>query len=215
MFTGIIEEKGMVKSVEKQKLGAVISIQTSKVLSDLNIGDSVAINGACQTAVKIGGDFFNVEAAYETLRLTNLSDLKTGDRVNLERAMPASGRFGGHMVSGHVDNTGTFLKKEKQGIAEIFYFNAPQDVLRYMVNKGSICINGISLTITSISTDGFSVSVIPHTIKETTLGELKAGDKVNLEADIIAKYIEKFIQRTDNTGERITEKFLQENGFYE
>ncbi len=215
MFTGIIEESGIIKSISKSAQGAVISVQCSKVLSDLKIGDSVAINGACQTAVKIGNDYFEVEAAPETLKLTNLGDLKVNQKVNLERAMSASGRFGGHFVTGHIEGFGSLQKIESQGLAQIYYFSAPESILKYLVNKGSICIDGISLTIVSVNNDIFTVSVIPHTLNETTLSELKIGDKVNLESDIIAKYIEKMLNKDDNKAETITLDYLQEHGFYE
>jgi len=213
MFTGLIEEIGVVKAFHKQSSGAVLQVGCSKILDDLKIGDSVAINGACQTAVKVGVDFFEVEAALETLNLTNLANLQKGQKVNLERAMSATSRFGGHMVSGHVEGTGKFLRKEKQGIAEVFYFEAPENVSKYLVYKGSVSLNGISLTIASLTKNIFSVSVISHTLQETNLNDLKTGDFVNIEPDIIAKYIEKFLSKGHNTGGDISFDFLKENGF--
>lgn len=214
MFTGLIEEIGIIKALNKQTSGAVIQIQCQKVLEDLKTGDSIAINGACQTATKIGKDFFEVDAAIETLKLTNFINFTTGTKVNLERAMSATSRFGGHMVSGHVEGVASFIKKEKEGLAEIFYFEAPKNVTHYLVHKGSVCINGISLTITSLNNNIFSISVIPHTIKETTLPELKSGDIVNIEPDIIAKYVEKFLSKAHNTSSNLSVDFLKENGFY-
>lgn len=213
MFTGIIEEIGTIKAISKKDQGAVITVGCSLVLEDLKLGDSVAINGACQTAVKIDSNSFEVDSALETLKLTNLGDLKIGDRVNLERAMLANSRFGGHIVSGHIEGLGTFLKKEQQGLAEIYHFKAPNEIAKYMVHKGSIAINGISLTIASLEKDNFTISVIPHTVKETTLSDLKTGDKVNLEPDIIAKYVEKLLGKSDNTN-KITEDYLKEHGFF-
>jgi riboflavin synthase len=213
MFTGIIEETGIVKFLNRQSSGAVIQIQCLKILEDLKTGDSIAINGTCQTAVKIGKDFFEVEASLETLKLTNLANLKIGQKVNLERAMAANSRLGGHIVSGHVEGTGIFLKKENQGLAEIFYFEAPENIAKYLIYKGSVCLNGISLTIASLNENIFSVSVVSHTLKETNLYDLKHGDIVNLEPDVIAKYVEKFVSKADNTGGKISIDFLKENGF--
>ena len=213
MFTGIIEEIATVLNVQKQQQGAVLTLGCSKVLDDIKIGDSIAINGACQTVVGFSQNSFRVDVAFETLRLTNLNDLKAGDKVNLERAMPLNGRFGGHIVSGHVDETGVFVKKEPQGLADIYYFEAPASIAKYIIHKGSICINGISLTVAAIQGNIFSVSVIPHTAGETTLKDLKSGDKINLESDILAKYIEKFTGKTANSND-ISVDYLKEHGFY-
>jgi riboflavin synthase len=217
MFTGIIEELGIVSRVRhthQNLAGAVIQIQCSKILEDLKTGDSVAINGTCQTAVEVGKNFFEVETSLETLNLTNLASLKTGQKVNLERAMSANSRFGGHIVSGHIEGTGVFLKKETQGLAKILYFEAPENILKYLIYKGSVCLNGISLTIASLKENVFSVSVVPHTLKETNLYDLKSGDIINLEPDIIAKYVEKFVSKADNMNGKISVNFLEENGFY-
>lgn len=213
MFTGIIEEVGIVSGIKQAAQGAVITVKCSKVLSDVKLGDSIAINGACQTVVRFDRASFDADASQETLNLTNFNDLKISTKVNLERAMPANGRFGGHIVSGHIDSTGIFKKKEAQGIAEIYYFEAPDCVLKYMVYKGSICVNGISLTIASLEDNLFSIAVIPHTVKETNLTELKPDDRVNLESDVLAKYIEKFISKSDNKDRKITEDFLGKHGF--
>lgn len=215
MFTGLIEETGIISAVIKQSQGAVISVKCSKILDGLKLGDSVAIDGACQTVVKLRQDGFDVEAAKETLDLTTFSEYKTGRKVNLERAMLANGRFGGHIVSGHVDGTGIFIKKQNQGLADVFYFETPENIAKYIVYKGSICINGISLTVASIENNVFTVSVIPTTLKETNLSDLKSGDRVNLESDILAKYIENFLTKKDNKTENITMNYLQEHGFLE
>lgn len=215
MFTGLIEETGIISAVIQQSQGAVISVKCSKALDGLKLGDSVAIDGACQTVVKLRQDGFDVEAAKETLDLTTLSEYKAGRKVNLERAMLANGRFGGHIVSGHVDGTGIFIKKQNQGLADVFYFEAPQSIAKYIVYKGSICINGISLTVASIENNIFTVSVIPTTLKETNLSDLKSGNRVNLESDILAKYIENFLTKKDNKTENITMNYLQEHGFLE
>ncbi|HSA06270.1 MAG TPA: riboflavin synthase [Candidatus Gastranaerophilales bacterium] len=213
MFTGLIEETGMVAGINKQNNGAVISIKCVKILDDLKQGDSVAVDGVCQTVTKINSAGFEVETSAETLKLTILNDYKTRQVINLERAMSANSRFGGHIVSGHVEGTGFFLKKEKQGLAYIFYFNAPENILKYMVYKGSICVNGISLTIASIKENVFSTAIIPSTIEQTTLKLLDQGDKVNLEPDILAKYVEKFAGKYDHKIEKINEHYLKEHGF--
>ncbi|MEI8390819.1 MAG: riboflavin synthase [bacterium] len=215
MFTGLIEEIGIISSVVKQSQGAVISVTCSKILDDLKLGDSVAIDGACQTVVKLRTNGFDVEAAKETLDLTTFKDFQTGRKVNLERAMPANGRFGGHIVSGHVDGVGIFKRKTNQGMADVYYFEAPNNVSKYIIYKGSICINGVSLTVASIEGNIFTVSVIPMTLKETNLPNLNTGDKINLESDIFAKYVEKFVFAKDNKTENITMNYLQEYGFLE
>lgn len=214
MFTGIIEETGIIKNIEITSQGAVISVNCAKVLEDLNIGDSVAVNGACQTVTKLETKSFDVEASKETLDLTTFKYFKQGHHVNLERAMPANGRFGGHVVTGHIDGIGEFKEKINQGIADIYYFSAPDNIAKYIVYKGSICIDGISLTVASLQGNVFSISVIPHTVRSTILVSLKSNDKVNLESDIIARYIEKFVCWSDNTGvNNINTNFLEQNGF--
>jgi len=213
MFTGIIEETGIIKSVKKLDQGALITVTCSQILNDVSIGDSIAVDGACQTVVRFDKTSFQVEASLETLNLTTFNQLHDGEAVNLERAMPANGRFGGHIVSGHVDGVGTFKEKVNQGIATIYYFSAPDEVLKYMVYKGSICVNGISLTIASLKNNIFSISVIPITINSTNLKYLSPGDKVNLESDILAKYIEKFTSGANNSTEKITVNYLEEHGF--
>lgn len=212
MFTGIIEEIGIVRTISKNSDGALICIESKKTLEGLKLGDSISINGACQSVTKFDGKSFSFQSAIETLKLTNLSALKPNDKVNLERAMPANGRLDGHIVSGHIDETATFVKREKEGFSQILSFNAGKETSKYLVKKGSICVNGVSLTITNVTNDIFSISVIPITIKDTNLALLKLGDKVNIEADIIAKYVEKFVQRDENKG-KVTLEFLKENGF--
>lgn len=215
MFTGIVEEIGIIQNIKKVDNGAVITVKASTVLDGVKLGDSISINGACQTVVSFDNSSFIVETAKETLNLTNLNELKSCEKVNLERAMAANSRFGGHIVSGHVEGMGSFLKKTTDGLATIFYFDAPKNIEKYMIYKGSICVNGISLTIASLEKNVFSISVIPQTIKETNLSELKVGDKVNLEPDVIAKYIEKFFVKNDNKKTGITLDYLQQNGFME
>ena len=213
MFTGLIEEIGTVAGIKKQDNGAVISIACKKILDDLKEGDSVAIDGACQTVTAIKPAGFEVEASAETLGLTILNNYQTGRHVNLERAMAANSRFGGHIVTGHVENTGVFLKKEKQGLAYNFHFSASEDIMKYVVYKGSICVNGISLTVASVENNNFSAAVIPTTMEETNLNFLKPGDNINLEPDILAKYVEKFALKYDNKTGNINENYLKKHGF--
>lgn len=193
MFTGIIEEIGKIKAVATFGGGKRISVSASKIMDDLKIDDSVAINGVCQTVVAIGGNVFTVEAVEETLRKTNLGRLSIGLSVNLERALTLSTRLGGHLVQGHVDSVGKVksIKPESAGILLTVSF--PSEFAKYVARTGSVCINGISLTVARLFDESFTVSVIPHTWKMSTLGKLSNGDEVNLEYDVISKYIERLI----------------------
>ena len=214
MFTGIIEETGIVKSFIKNSNGADITIQCEKVLQDTKIGDSIAINGCCQTVVALGNDFFRANVSDETLNVTNFNLLKSGTPVNLERALTPTSRMGGHIVQGHVDCTGKFTKKEQLNDFYNLYFEIPTEQCKYVVKKGSIAINGISLTVADISGNIFHIAVIPHTFALTTLSTLKIGDLVNIETDILGKYIEKLLSVSDNSAKsNIDENFLKENGF--
>lgn len=208
MFTGLVEEVTKIQVLATHSGGARLFFMCEKITDDLSVGDSVAVNGTCLTVTEIDGKKIGFDVAKETLSLTHF---KQGDWVNLERAMSANGRFGGHMVSGHIDGVGKFIKKDFDGMAYIMTFEAPREISRYIIKKGSICINGISLTIAKIDGNIFSVSIIPHTFENTNLKYLKSSDFVNLEADMVAKYIEKFIASSDNSS--ITESFLRENGF--
>lgn len=216
MFTGIIEEVGVVESIKKGASSAVITIRADKVLSDLKTGDSVAVNGVCLTAVNITGRGYSADVMHETLRRTNLGSLKSGSRVNLERAMAADGRFGGHIVAGHIDGTGRIISMTKDDNAVWITIDTDASILKYIIDKGSITIDGISLTVAAVTNENFSVSVIPHTADSTTLLEKKPGDTVNLENDMIGKYVEKLLSFTGEKEEpksRITLEFLAENGF--
>jgi len=213
MFTGLIEEIGLITGFNKQNNGAIITVSCKKILDGLKNGDSVAIDGACQTVTKISGSCFEVETSSETLNLTILNNYKKGQYVNLERAMAANGRFGGHIVSGHIEGVGEFLRREKQGLAWDYYFKAPEHIMKYIVYKGSVCINGISLTVALINENVFSVAVIPTTVEETNLKYLKSGNSIDLEPDILAKYVEKFVSKYDNSRSNITENYLLEHGF--
>lgn len=216
MFTGIIEEIGTVSSIAEGSLSAVITIQASKVLEGSSIGDSIAVNGVCLTVTSIHGGLFSADVMAETLRRSSLKSLSRGSLVNLERAMPANGRFGGHIVSGHIDGTGTIVSMKREDNAVWVEVGTKQDILKYIVEKGSIAIDGISLTVAGLDTDTFAVSVIPHTGAETTLLKKTAGDIVNLENDVIGKYVERllsFRNKTDTDTSVITMDFLTKNGF--
>lgn len=208
MFTGIVEEKGTIKELTIRGNSGTIYIKASKVLEGTVIGDSIAVNGICLTVTAIKDDGFTADVMAETVRRSSLAGCTAGDKVNLERAMPANGRFGGHIVSGHIDGTGTVLSLRKEENAVWVTISAKSDIIRYIVNKGSICIDGISLTVAGVSGDSFKVSVIPHTASETTLLGKKAGDKVNLENDIIGKYVDRFVNGTKPEG--ITMDMLSE-----
>ena len=215
MFTGIVEELGVVRSVRRGARSAELSIGARTVLSDLKIGDSVAVNGVCLTATAVDGGGFTADVMHETLRRSSLGALAPGSRVNLERAMAANGRFGGHIVAGHIDGTGTITEKRQDDNAVWYTVSAAPGLLRYVVEKGSIAMDGISLTVASVEADRFSVSVIPHTAAVTALGAKGPGDTVNLETDLIGKYVEKLLfprEDTPRTG-GISLEFLAEHGF--
>lgn len=211
MFTGIIEEIGKVVSFKKSAHGADLKISAQTVLEDVKLGESIAVNGVCETVVAFDNTTFEVNVSDETLRVSNLYDLKQGDFVNLERALKLSDRLSGHIVSGHVDLTTKFIKKEKLGEFYNMEFAVTPDFRKYIVKKGSITINGISLTIADIKSESFVVAVIPHTFENTNLKELKNNDIVNIETDILAKYIENFVVGKEK--KEITMNFLEENGF--
>lgn len=193
MFTGIIEEIGSVKRVSVGGKSGSIEIAAKKVLEGTKVGDSIAVNGVCLTVTSLGSSSFTADVMAETLRRSSLGSLSLGNGVNLERAMAADGRFGGHLVSGHIDGTGTISKMQKEENAVWVHIQANSEILNLIVEKGSIAIDGISLTVAGVSDSEFSVSVIPHTAKETTLLSKKAGDIVNLENDIIGKYVQKLL----------------------
>ncbi|MCR5624506.1 MAG: riboflavin synthase [Lachnospiraceae bacterium] len=193
MFTGIIEEIGEIKRITKNNLNTDILINASTVLDGTGIGDSIAVNGVCLTVTKLFGDSFQAFAMAETMRRTAFNELKVGSHVNLERAMAADGRFGGHIVSGHIDGVGKIKDITAEGKATWVQISAGASIMKYIVEKGSIAIDGISLTVAKVDNDSFSVSLIPHTGSETTLLSKKVGSLVNLENDIIAKYIERLV----------------------
>ena len=191
MFTGIVEEVGTMQGVRMGSQSGEIHLQASKVLEGTQLGDSIAVNGVCLTVTRMTGDGFSADVMPETLRRTNLGQLKPGDPVDLERAMAADGRFGGHIVSGHIDGTGIISRIKEEGNAVWIYISAPQSILNLIVEKGSVAVDGISLTVAAVSDKEFAVSVIPHTRENTALSGKKTGAVVNLENDIIGKYVQK------------------------
>jgi riboflavin synthase len=203
VFTGIIEELGAVEALAKQTAGARLRVQCARVLQDLKEGSSIAVNGVCLTAVALDGKSFSADLAPETLRRSNLGDLETGSRVNLERPLLPTDRLSGHIVQGHVDGTGEFLSLDSVGDENWWLkIRVPAELDRYLVFKGSIAVDGISLTIASIEHNVLSVTIIPHTYDLTTLGTYKAGGRVNLECDVLAKHVEKLLQSVEYLGKR-------------
>ena len=215
MFTGIVEELGTIRSVRRGARSAVLSIGAGVVLDGLHIGDSVAVNGVCLTATGVDAGGFTADVMPETLDRSSLGVLVPGSPVNLERAMAANGRFGGHIVSGHIDGTGTVQHIRRDDNALWYTVSAPPALLRYVVEKGSITIDGVSLTVAAVEDDRFSVSLIPHTAAITLLGRKGPGDVVNLETDILAKYVEKLLRPAPDLaqGGGLTLDFLAQNGF--
>ena len=208
MFTGIVEEIGQIQEISSNKL----SIKCVKILDDVSLGDSIAVNGVCLTVKELLLNSFVADISPETMSVTALKYLKVGNFVNLERALKADGRFGGHIVSGHIDGLGKLLETKKNGSFYDIKFELDQNQEKYAVKKGSITINGISLTIADIQKNIIKLAIIPHTFDNTVLKYLKIGDYVNIEVDILAKYIEKFLSTSDNKTE-ISLEFLQEHGF--
>lgn len=194
MFTGIIEEKGTLLAKEIRGISGSLRIGATTVLEGTEIGDSIAVNGVCLTVTTMGDHFFTADVMAETLRTSSLGELKAGDFVNLERAMPANGRFGGHMVSGHIDGKGTIVDMTAEGNATWIYITAESKILQRVMERGSIAIDGISLTVAQVSPDSFAVSVIPHTADKTTLLDKRTGDRVNLENDLVGKYVQNFLK---------------------
>ena len=215
MFTGLIEEMGTLRGVRRGAHSSVLSVGAKEILDDLKVGDSVAVNGVCLTATTVDAGGFTADVMHETLRRSSLSALDPGSPVNLERAMAADGRFGGHIVSGHIDGTGAITAKRRDDNAVWYTVAASPSLLRYIVEKGSIAIDGISLTVAEITERDFSVSVIPHTAAVTILGGKGTGDVVNLETDIIGKYVEKLLRPREEPAPAggLTLEFLAQNGF--
>ena len=215
MFTGIIEEVGTLKKIENGQQSSRLTIEGKTVLEETKIGDSISVNGVCLTVTTMTNSLYTADVMAETLRRSSLGSLKVGSKVNLERAMAANGRFGGHIVSGHIDGTGVVKGLKKEDNAVWISIETTNALLRYIVEKGSIAIDGISLTVASVDHSGFKVSIIPHTSGHTTLLDKSAGGIVNLECDIIGKYVEKLLKKDSDTTKNsgITMDFLSKYGF--
>ena len=213
MFTGIVEEVGTIRAMTKGEL----VIGASKVLQDVALGDSIAVNGICLTVTKFDAASFHVDVMPETMRRTSLALLQKGCHVNLERALTLSSRLGGHIVSGHIDGTGKILSFTQEGNAILLKISAEAGLLRYIIEKGSVALDGISLTVTEVTSQDFTVSLIPHTREVTILGERKAGDPINIENDVIGKYVERFLTVSQPEKQEkksaLTAEFLLQNGF--
>ena len=215
MFTGIVEEIGAIRQVNYGVHSGELIIAARKVLEGTQIGDSIAVNGICLTVTKIFSQSFSVDVMHETLSRTALARLNVGSRVNLERALPVDGRFGGHIVSGHIDGIGEIIKIQRDDNAIWYIIQTTAEILRYVVEKGSVTLDGISLTVAKVESDRFSVSAIPHTVAATILGDRRQGDLVNLETDIIGKYVEKLLRSPIDKQEKqgISRDFLLQHGF--
>lgn len=222
MFTGIIEAVGKIANMEAKGGDMRLRIQTGKLdLSDVKLGDSIAVNGVCLTVINLPGDGFWADVSLETLNHTSFKQLKTGSQVNLEKALTPSTRLGGHLVSGHVDGLGEMVSREEDARSIRFKVKAPDELARYISHKGSICMDGISLTVNAVSGAIFDLNIVPHTVLETTVGQWQPGVKVNLEVDVIARYLERLLlgdkaadPKYDSSQEgNITMGFLADNGF--
>lgn len=216
MFTGIIEETGILSEKKQGAVSAQIKIRCKKVLEGTKIGDSIAVNGICLTVTSLEKDGFRADVMAETMRRSSLSELAVPGVVNLERAMAADGRFGGHIVSGHIDGTGQIAAICQEENAVWYTIKAEEALLRYIVEKGSVAVDGISLTVAKVTAQDFQVSVIPHTRQETSLTEKAAGSIVNIECDVVGKYVEKFLlgAKKQEQQNKISEDFLKEHGFF-
>lgn len=217
MFTGITEEKGIVKEIKKSSLFFRLTIGCRRVLEDTKVGDSIAVNGICLTVIDMAEGSFSADVMPETMRHTSLHLLSVSSPVNLERALRLNDRLGGHLVSGHIDGVGKLAKRTEENNAIWLTVEASEDILKFLVPKGSVALDGISLTVARIFDKTFAVSLIPHTAKLTTLGVRHAGDLLNIECDLIGKYVYKLITRNDaestDRSQKVTEEFLRENGF--
>lgn len=221
MFTGIIEEVGSVASIRKGAHSCVLTVNASRVLEDVHLGDSIATNGVCLTVTSFTSHSFSADVMHETLNRSSLGSLHIGSPVNLERAMLAGGRFGGHIVSGHIDGVGTISSMKEDDNAVWYTVEAPSNILRYIIEKGSITLDGISLTVAKVTNSNFSVSIIPHTRVQTNLASKKVGDVLNLENDLVGKYVERLMlqpiaasqEQPEQKSSGITKEFLSHYGF--
>jgi len=212
MFTGLIEDTGRVSAFTRRGEAGLLAVEFPLSMAEINIGDSVAVNGACLTVTEIKGQVTTFDVSPESIARTTIGRLHSGSRVNLERALRLGDRFGGHIVSGHIDCCGRLARIENRSGNHQLHFSLPLEHLRYLVEKGSVAIDGISLTLNSLSQEGFSVNIIPHTIANTTLEHIRSGDEVNIETDIIGKYVERLVQPW-KTGGGLSMRTLVENGF--
>ena len=214
MFTGIVEAIGSVAKLQQLGSDWRLTIDSGKLdLSDVVLGDSIAVNGCCLTVVEMQKNLFGADVSNESMRCTALGQFKGGTPVNLEKAMLASGRLGGHIVSGHVDGVGNLIESSADGASVRLVYEAPKEIAKYIADKGSICIDGTSLTVNEVSGLKFTVNVIPHTQTETIIGDYKVGQRVNLEVDLIARYLERLLQGTDSSEEGLNKEFLTKHGF--
>ncbi|WP_026689414.1 riboflavin synthase [Alteribacter aurantiacus] len=217
MFTGIIEEKGTIQSIRQTGEAIVMRIKAPHILTDAKLGDSISVNGVCLTVTSFDDESFTVDIMPETVRATSLKLLSNGSSVNLERAMGANGRFGGHFVTGHVDGVGTIRSKRKEANAVYYEIEVNEHLRRHMMMKGSVAVDGTSLTIFGVDATSFLISIIPHTLEETIIGSKGPGDIVNIETDMLAKYMDQLLSRSQNTdkdaSDKLTESFLKDHGF--
>ena len=213
MFTGLIEDTGRVVSFERRGPGALLTVETSLPTGEIALGDSVAVNGICLTVTERGSSRLAFDVSSETVSRSTMQDLRAGVPVNLERALRMGDRLGGHIVTGHIDCRATLSALRSESSCRVLSFTLPREYCRYLVEKGSVAIDGISLTIHGIEPDGFSVTIIPHTLGHTTLASLKAGDRVNIETDILGKYVERLLAPASAKAGGLSMKTLAENGF--
>ncbi len=213
MFTGIIEEVGRVERLDRRSSGGVVAIAAQTVLEGTKLGDSIAVNGVCLTVTSLAATGFTADASEETLRVSALGELRVGDGVNLERALAVGARLGGHIVQGHVDAVGRFLARRPSGNSVTMRFGFPPEIGRYLVHKGSIAVDGVSLTVAALGDDWFEVAAIPATLDWTTLPQLKPGAAVNLEADVLAKYVERLWKHSSSVTPQLTAERLRDLGY--
>jgi len=216
VFTGLIEDVGSISGLQQKDGGAIVSVQTALPLDEVRIGDSIAVNGACLTVVAINGRVFSADASPETLACTTLGSLRSGMQVNLERALRFGDRLGGHLVTGHIDSVAQLTTRRREGNMEVFRFKLANDALRLLVDKGSVAIDGISLTVNLVENESFSVAIIPHTLGATTLASRQAGDTVNIETDLIGKYVARLLGQRSQAQEpsKLDADFLARHGFF-
>ncbi|MFD2922828.1 riboflavin synthase [Halobacillus naozhouensis] len=214
MFTGIVEEMGAVKTIRSKTEALELSIEVNEILDDIHLGDSISINGVCLTVTSYSDQSVEFDVMPETFRATNLHQLKQGSSVNLERAMAAGGRFGGHLVSGHIDGTGEIVTKRSESNAVYYEIELPDGLIHYFVYKGSITVDGTSLTVFGVKENRVTISLIPHTMEHTVLGNKEPGDQVNIECDMIGKYVAHFLgKEPESSKSKLSKDFLSENGF--